>query len=182
MVVAMARALLNQRRMPAEFWGEAVVTAVYLQNRLPTKSLTGRTPYEAWHGRKPVVNHLRVFGCRAFVKQLGHVDKLADRSHAGVFIGYAEGPKAYRILDPAARQLCTARDIVFDEASGWDWTETTGAPLAADFTVKYIYARASGAAVAPRPASPRAQSSPTPSVRMHIEKHIEKLQFSQHQT
>jgi hypothetical protein len=30
-----------------EFWGEAVVTAVYLQNRLPTKSLAGRTPYEA---------------------------------------------------------------------------------------------------------------------------------------
>jgi hypothetical protein len=166
MVVAMARALLNQRRMPAEFWGEVVVTAVYLQNRLPTKSLAGRTPYEAWHGRKPVVNHLRVFGCRSFVKQLGHVDKLADQSHVGVFIGYAEGPKAYRILDPAARQLCTARDIVFDEARGWDWTETTGAPLAADFTVEYIYARASGAAVAARPASPRAPSSPTPSVRM----------------
>jgi hypothetical protein len=49
------------------------------------------------------VNHLRVFGCRAFVKQLGHVDKLADRSHAGVFIGYAKGAKVYRILDPVAR-------------------------------------------------------------------------------
>jgi hypothetical protein len=62
-VVAMARALLKQRRMSAEFLGEAVVTAVYLQNRLPMKSLAGRTPYEAWHGRKPAVNHLRVFGC-----------------------------------------------------------------------------------------------------------------------
>jgi transposase InsO family protein len=31
-VVAMARALLKQRRMSVEFWGEAVVTAVYLQN------------------------------------------------------------------------------------------------------------------------------------------------------
>jgi hypothetical protein len=37
------------------------------------------------------------------VKQLDHVDKLADRSRTGVFIGYAEGAKAYRILDPAAR-------------------------------------------------------------------------------
>jgi hypothetical protein len=50
MVVAMARALLNQRRMPAEFWGEVMVTVVYLQNRLPIKSLAGRTPYEALHG------------------------------------------------------------------------------------------------------------------------------------
>jgi hypothetical protein len=48
--------------------GEAVVTTVYLQNRLPMKSLAGRTTYEAWHGQKPAVNHLHVFGCRAFVK------------------------------------------------------------------------------------------------------------------
>jgi hypothetical protein len=95
-----------------------VVTAVYLQNWLPTKSLADRTPYEVWHGRKPTVNHLRVFGCRAFVKQLGHVDKLTDRNHAEVFISYAEGAKAYRILDPVALQVCTMYDIVFDEAHG----------------------------------------------------------------
>jgi hypothetical protein len=160
----MARALLKQRRMPAEIWGEAVVTAVYLQNQLLTKSLAGRTPYEAWHGRNPVVNHPRVFGCRTFVKQLGHVDKPPDRSPARVFIGYAEGAKAYRILDPVIRQVCTARDVVFDEAHGWDCTATTGVSPAADFTVEYIYARASGAAAA-RPASPHASSSPTPSVR-----------------
>jgi hypothetical protein len=40
-----------------------MVTAVYLQNQIPTKSLTGHTPYEAWHGWKLAVNHLRVFGC-----------------------------------------------------------------------------------------------------------------------
>jgi hypothetical protein len=142
-----------------------VVTAVYLQNRLPTKSLTGRTPYEAWHGRKPAVNHLRVFGCRAFVKQLSHVDKLADQSRAGVFIGYAEGAKAYRILDLVAQQVCTARDVVFNEACGWDWTETTGVIPTADFTIEYIYAGASGAVAVARPASPHAPSSPTPSVR-----------------
>jgi transposase InsO family protein len=46
-VVGMARALLKQRRMPVVFWGEAVVTAVYILNRSPTKALNGRTPYEA---------------------------------------------------------------------------------------------------------------------------------------
>jgi hypothetical protein len=142
-----------------------VVTAVYLQNRLPMKSLTGRTPYEAWHGRKPAMNHLCVFDYRAFVEQLSHVDKLTDRSRAGVFIGYADGAKAYRILDPAARQVCTACDVVFDEVCGWDWTETTGAPPVVDFTIKCIYAGASGATTVARPASPRDPSSPTPSVR-----------------
>jgi hypothetical protein len=61
--------------------------------------------------------------------------------------------------------VCMVRDVVFDEAHGWDWTATTGASSAADFTVEYIYVGASGAAATARPASPHASSSPTPSVR-----------------
>ena len=64
--------------MLAVFWGEAVVMAVYILNRSPTKALDGRTSYEAWHGRKPAVSHLRVFGCLAFAKELGHISKLDD--------------------------------------------------------------------------------------------------------
>jgi hypothetical protein len=45
-VVAMVRALLKQWGMPVKCWGEAMVTAVYLQNRLLTKILVCRTPYE----------------------------------------------------------------------------------------------------------------------------------------
>jgi transposase InsO family protein len=98
-IVGMAQALLKQRGMSAVFWGEAVVTTVYILNRSPTKALNGRTSYEAWHGRKPTVSHLRVFGCLAFGKELGHIGKLDDKSTPGVFIGYAEGSNAYRILD-----------------------------------------------------------------------------------
>ena len=46
-MVAMARALLKQRGLPARFWGEAVVTAVHLLNRALTKALQGMTAYEA---------------------------------------------------------------------------------------------------------------------------------------
>jgi hypothetical protein len=49
--VGMTR-VLKQRGMPAVFRGEAVVTTVYILNISPTKALNGRTPYEAWHGRK----------------------------------------------------------------------------------------------------------------------------------
>jgi hypothetical protein len=85
--------------MSAVFWGETVVMAVYILNRSPTKALNDRTSYEAWHGRKPVVSHLRVFDCLAFDKELDNIGKLDDRSTLGVFISYAEGSKAYRILD-----------------------------------------------------------------------------------
>jgi transposase InsO family protein len=58
MVVGMARALLKQRGMTIVFWGEAVVTVVYILNRSSTKALNGRTLYESWHGRKPTISHL----------------------------------------------------------------------------------------------------------------------------
>jgi hypothetical protein len=112
MVVGMDRALLKQRGMPAVFWGEAMVTAVYILNRSPTNALNGRTPYEAWHGCKLAVSHLRVFGCLAFAKELVHVGKLDDRSTLRVFIGYAEGSKAYRTLDPETQRVRTVRNVV----------------------------------------------------------------------
>jgi hypothetical protein len=139
-VVATARALLKQRRMPTKYWGEAVVTAVHLLNRSPTKSLLGKTPYEAWHGRAPSMSHLKVFGCVTYVKDLGQLRKLDDRGKSGIFIGYAEGAKAYRILDPATQRVKVSRDVVFDESRGWDWSSpAAGSSTAAsnDFTVEY---------------------------------------------
>lgn len=69
-VVEMVRCLLKAMVVPTIFWGEAIRTAVYLLNRSPTKALDSRTPFEVWHGKKPKVSHLKVFGCVAHVKQL----------------------------------------------------------------------------------------------------------------
>jgi hypothetical protein len=38
-MVAMAQALLKQRRLPAKYWGEAVMTAIHLLNRSPIRNL-----------------------------------------------------------------------------------------------------------------------------------------------
>jgi hypothetical protein len=158
----MARALLKQRGMPAVFWGEAVVTTVYILNRSPTKDLNDRTPYEAWHGRKPVVSHLRVFGCLAFSKELGHIGKLNDRSTPGVFIGYAEGSKAYCILDPGTQRVRTTRDVVFDEGRGWIWDKAVddgSTPTSDNFTIEYIYFEGAGGVGTSLPPS---MSTPVP--------------------
>ena len=94
------------------------MTAIHLLNRSPTKALDGKTPYEAWHGRKSTASYLCVFGCLVFAKELNNVSKLDDRSTPGVFISYAEGVKAYRILDPMTQRVRISRDIVFDEGRG----------------------------------------------------------------
>jgi hypothetical protein len=170
-VVGMTQALLKQRGMPIVFWGEAVVTDVYILNRSPTKALNGRTSYEAWHRRKPAVSHLRVFGCLAFGKELGHIGKLDGRGTPGVFIGYAEGSKAYRILEPGTQRVCTTRDVVFDEGRGWAWdkaVEDGSTPTYDNFTVKYVHfegARGVGSSLPPTMSTPVPKPLPTSAPR-----------------
>jgi transposase InsO family protein len=115
-MVAMARSMMKSKGMPGRFWGEAVSTAVYLLNRAPTKSVVDMTPYEAWYGRKPSVDHLRTFRCMAHMKTVaGHTSKLADRSTPMVMIGYEAGTKAYRAYNPVNKKLVVTRDVLFEE-------------------------------------------------------------------
>jgi hypothetical protein len=121
-IVAAARSMLKAKKLPGYFWGEAVATAVYLLNRLPTKSVEGMTPFEAWYGKKPAAHHLHTFGCIAHVKNTSpHLKKLDDRSTKMIFVGYEPGTKAYRAYNPATGRVHITRDVVFDEAAQWDW-------------------------------------------------------------
>ena len=53
--------MLSDAKLPHKFWGEALSTVAYLQNRSLTKAMKRMTPYEAWTGEKPLVDHLRAF-------------------------------------------------------------------------------------------------------------------------
>jgi hypothetical protein len=73
---------------------------VYVLKRCPTKSVDGMIPFEAWHGKKPVVHHIKTFNCIVYVcNTVPHLKKLEDRGRKMVFIGYEEGTKAYCAYD-----------------------------------------------------------------------------------
>lgn len=99
--VEKARALRKQAGLPLEFWAEAVNTAVYLENRTPIASKNFKTAFELWHGYTPKYDHLRVFGCLAYV----HVgkerreSKFSDTAKRGVMLGYQESHKNYSLAD-----------------------------------------------------------------------------------
>ena len=61
-----ARSMLKGKDLLNGFWVEALNTAVYLKNRIPTRSLEFKTPVEALYGFKPADKHLRVFGSKSF--------------------------------------------------------------------------------------------------------------------
>lgn len=115
------------------------MTAVFILNRAPTKSLKNMTPYEAWHGKKPRVDHLKTFGCVAHVKVVGPgITKLSDRSLKMVFLGYESGTKGYWVFDPENNRLHVSRDVVFEEDAKWNWNaqDSTGQADSETFTVE----------------------------------------------
>ena len=66
-LVETVRSMLSCTNLPHKVWGEALSTEAYLRNRSLTKAVKGQTPYVAWTGKKPKVDHLRILGCQTFV-------------------------------------------------------------------------------------------------------------------
>lgn len=112
----MARSLMKIMKIPGRFWGEAVRHSVYLLNRLPTKPMGERTPFEGWNGRKPHLGHLKVFGCLAHVRpNVACLKKLDDQSQTMIYFGVEEGSKAHRLFDPLHGKIVVSRDVIFEE-------------------------------------------------------------------
>lgn len=57
-VLESARSMLHFSSFPLELWAEASNCAVYLLNRVATRSVEGKTPYEVWKGVKPNLSHV----------------------------------------------------------------------------------------------------------------------------
>ncbi|KAK4409575.1 Retrovirus-related Pol polyprotein from transposon TNT 1-94 [Sesamum angolense] len=123
-VMEMARSMLQEKQLPKAFWAEALYTAVYLLNRCPTKVVQNMTPIEAWSGKKPLANHLRVFGSICYV----HIPtekrhKLEEKIEKWIFLGYNTQSKGYRIYNLKTKKLIISRDVEFDEDAMWNWGE-----------------------------------------------------------
>ena len=115
-IVETARSLLLSASVPSEFWGEAVLTAAHLINRIPTSHNSGLSPFEKLYRHAPDYSSLRVFGSTCFVLR-PHVErsKLSSKSAICVFLGYGAGQKGYRCFDPISQKLYVSRHVVFLE-------------------------------------------------------------------
>ena len=111
-----ARTMLVDAGLPDNFWAEAIMTATRLKNIVPTKERGTRNPYELWYGRKPTVSYIKVFGCMAyyFIPKINR-SKLSPRARKGIFIGYCDDSRSYRVYDPEYRKINIVRNVKFDE-------------------------------------------------------------------
>nr|GFA23930.1 zinc finger, CCHC-type [Tanacetum cinerariifolium] len=123
-VLSTMRSMMKAMKLPLTFWAEAVRHAIYILNRVPTRPLIDKTPYEALYNRKPNLENLRIFGCTAYVKiTIPHLKKLDDRSIPLIYLGVEEGSKACRLYDPIAKKKHVSRDVKFMETKPWDWNK-----------------------------------------------------------
>ena len=99
-LVEMSQSMLIDAKLPKKFWAEAVLTAVYPKNRSSSKPLGDMTPYEAWHGCKPIVSHLRVFECDAYAHILkDERSKFDSKAHKCILLGYGQETKGYQLYN-----------------------------------------------------------------------------------
>ena len=101
-IVGAARAMLHDQSLPFFFWVEACSTVVYFQNGSPHRAVGNMTPEECFSGMKPKVGHFRIFGSLTY----SHVPsekrtKLEPTAEKGIFVGYDETAKAFRIYLPS---------------------------------------------------------------------------------
>ena len=94
----MMNAMLISSGLSQNMWGEAVLSANHLLNKIPKKK-EDKTPYELWKGLKPSYKFLRVWGCLAKVAvPLPKKVKIGPKTIDCIFIGYAHNSSAYRFL------------------------------------------------------------------------------------
>jgi hypothetical protein len=97
-------------------WGEAPMTTIYVQNKIPHHILKDMTPEESFSGKKPNVENLRIFACPVY----SHIpkdkrNKLEPLGKKGIFVGYNDSSKAYRIYIPEQHKIEVNRDVTFNE-------------------------------------------------------------------
>ena len=121
----MARAMLLDAKLPIRFWGEAVITACYLRNRILIGP-NGNTPEEAYSGKRPNIGYLRAYGYIAYIyvpkETRLKMDNIAIRA---CLIGYMPMSRQYKLYKPEQGEIIVSIVPVFyeNEQLEWNWNE-----------------------------------------------------------
>ena len=120
-LLEVARSLMFSTNVPKLFWGEAVLTAAYLINRMPSRVLKFQTPCQTLLKSFPTTRLIsivppKIFGCSVFVHiNQQHRSKLDPRSLKCIFLGYSANKKGYKCYSPVTRKFYNSMDVTFFE-------------------------------------------------------------------
>jgi transposase InsO family protein len=113
--VEKARAMLLTSGLPLEWWGEAVTTAVYLENRSPDSSILMKAPLELWTGSPPDLSSIHPFGCQVILYKEKHrrPSKLSPTGIEAILLGFEEGHWSYKLWVPKTKTIWNSHHVRF---------------------------------------------------------------------
>ena len=120
-LLEVARSLMFSTHVPKHFLGEAVLTATYLINRMPSRILKFKTPCQSLlqifpHTKIISSLDLKIFKCSAFVHiHQQHRRKIDPKSIKCIFIAYSSHQKGYKCYSPITKRVYNSMDVTFFE-------------------------------------------------------------------
>ncbi|KAA0025138.1 Retrovirus-related Pol polyprotein from transposon TNT 1-94 [Cucumis melo var. makuwa] len=120
-LLEVACSLMLSTSLPSYLWGDAILTAAHLINRMPSRILHLQTPLECLKESYPSTRlvlevSLRVFGCTAYVRSFGpNQTKFTPGAQACVFVGYPPHQRGYKCFHPPSRKYFVTMDVTFCE-------------------------------------------------------------------
>ncbi len=116
-LMSKVRAMLLLGKLSGKFWAEALLHAVFIQNRLSIKALDWMSPFTFLTGLVPNLSKVRVFGSRAYVViDETQRSKLDEKAKGMILLGISD-TGIYRVFDPESLRVTTARHVVVDESN-----------------------------------------------------------------
>jgi hypothetical protein len=107
-----ATSMLIDSGMAAKFWPLSLKHAEYMKKRAPARRLKGKTPYEAWYGKKPNLLHANVFGSKAYYPADNkQSEKMAARGLRGRFVGYDSDSTIHLIWSAQEGKVVRERSV-----------------------------------------------------------------------
>ncbi|GJW63517.1 retrovirus-related pol polyprotein from transposon TNT 1-94 [Tanacetum coccineum] len=114
-LVEAARMMLIFSRLPGFLWAEAVATTYFTQNQLIIHTRHNKTPYKLLRGRTNV-EYLHVFGSLCYpTNNRNDLGKMKPKADIGVFIGYSETSREFRIYNRRTKKIMETINVKFDE-------------------------------------------------------------------
>nr|GEW50423.1 hypothetical protein [Tanacetum cinerariifolium] len=111
-----ARAIRSHANLPIRFWGDCILAATYLINKMPVKVLDWKTPFEKLYGKPPTYDYLRVIGCLCYdAVTKPRKDKFDDRGIKCVLLGYPTNQKGYKLYNWESNEVFLSKYVIFEE-------------------------------------------------------------------
>jgi len=112
----MARTMIHENNLEKHFWAEAVNTTCYVQNRIYIRPMLNKTTYELFKGRKPNISYFHQFGCTCYIlNNKVYLKKFDAKAQKGIFLGYSERSKAYRLYNSETLCVEESMHVKFDD-------------------------------------------------------------------